>query len=170
MPPPTACHKATNYDVESVQPDKANCQQDMDGVASGVTFLAAGIQLSKATKRCFHDYRDAPRQMLQVQQQDEQIQSNLKALDQLPQSQKDCINPAQASLKDVQASLRTTLQPGRKRDRLKWALNQKRKSERALTQSQQIQSSLNIPMLSSIRQDMYVCTKFSHSRLDYVAD
>ena len=128
----------------------------MDGVSSGVTIVAAGIQLSKITKRCLDDYRDAPRQMLRVQQQGQQIQSNLKLLDQLPQSQRDSINPAQASLKDVQASLRTTLHPERKRDRLQWALTQKRKSERALTQSQQIQSSLNVPMLSSLRQDMYV--------------
>ena len=128
----------------------------MDGVSSGVTIVAAGIQLSKATKRCLDDYRDAPRQMLRVQQQDQQIQSNLKLLDHLPQSQRDSIDAAQASLKDVQASLRTTLHPERKRDRLQWALSQKRKSERALTQSQQIQSSLNVPMLSSLRQDMYV--------------
>ena len=144
------------YDLESAQPDNESYQQDMDGVASGVTLVAAGIQLSKATKRCFDDYRDAPRQMHQVQQQDQQIQSNLKVLDQLPQSQKEYLNHAQASLKDVQAALRTTLHPGRKRDRLKWVLTQKKKSESALTQSQQIQSSMSVSMLSSLRQDMYV--------------
>ena len=135
-------------------PDIESHRFHMDGAASGVTLVAAGIQLSKVTKRCFDDYRDASRQIIQVQQQGQQLQLNLEALDQLPQSQKECINLAQASLKDVQASLRTTLHPGRKRDRLEWALTQKRKSERALTQSQQIQSSLSVPMLLSLRQEM----------------
>ena len=89
-----------------------------------------------------------------MQEQNQQIQSNLEVMDQLPQSQKKCIDSAQAPLKEVQASLRTTLYPGREKDRLDWESAQERECEKALTQSQEIQSPLSVPMLSSLRQDM----------------
>ena len=89
-----------------------------------------------------------------MQQQDQQIQADLEVLDQLPRSQEECINPTQASLKDVQASSRTTPHPGRKTDRSDWELSQKRESEKAPIQSQQIQTSLGVPMLSSLHQEV----------------
>lgn len=89
-----------------------------------------------------------------MQRQDQQIQADLEVLDQLPRSQEECINPTQASLKDVQASFRTATHPGRRTDRLGWELSQKRESEKAPTQSQQIQSSLSAPMLSSLHQEV----------------
>ena len=89
-----------------------------------------------------------------MERQDQQMHSDLKISDQLPQSQEECINPAQASLRDVQASIRTTLHPEKERDRLEWESTPTRNSERALKQSQQIQSPLNVPMLSPPHQDM----------------
>ena len=85
-----------------------------------------------------------------MQHQDQQVQSDLKVRDQLPQPEEECIE----LFKHIQASLRTTLHPERKSDRLEWDLTQKRESETALTQSQQIQNSLSVPMLSALRQDM----------------
>ena len=89
-------------------------------------------------------------------QQDQQILLDLEVVDQPRRSLEECIKPAEASLQDVQASLRTTLHPGRKSDRLDWESTQGRQSEKILTQSQQIQSSLSVPTLSSLCQDMWV--------------
>ena len=75
-------------------------------------------------------------------------------MDQLPQSQEKLIGSAQAPLKEIQASLRTTLYPGREKSRLDRTSAQERESEEALTQSQQIQSPLSVPILSPLRQDM----------------
>ena len=53
-------------------------------------------------------------------------------MDQLFVSEKGCIDPAQAVLKNVQASLGTTLHLESEKGRLEWKSTRKRKSERAL--------------------------------------
>lgn len=142
------------YDLDSSSSRREDCEQVMDGVASGLTLVAAGINISKTTKRCCDDYRGAQKQMLRAQQQGQQFQLNQGLIDELPQFKKERIGPAQASLKDVQASLPTEIHLERKRDHLKWALGRKSKIEREITQYNQIENSLSLNLLVSHSQDM----------------
>ena len=89
-----------------------------------------------------------------MQEKDQQSQSDLKVMDQLSQSEKEYINSAQESFKDVQASLRTTLPSGGEKERLELESTQKRKSEGPLTQSQPLQTPLSVSSSSSLRQEM----------------
>ena len=131
-----------------------DCEQKMEVLASGLAVVGAGIQVSKTTKSCYNDYRDAEKQMLHAQNQGNQLRQNQLQLNQLPELTKECIGPALASLNDVNAALPKTLHPKRKRDHLKWILGGKSKFEREISQSERIESLLNSNLLLSIRQDV----------------
>ena len=125
----------------------------MDVAASGLTLAGAGIELVKRTKRFRDNYRDADKQMRHAQYQSKQLQLNQELLDQLPQSTKERLGPAQASLRDCQMSLPADSHLMRKRDRLKWALKMKSKVEKEMVQDSRVESSLSLSLLMSICQE-----------------
>ena len=131
-----------------------DCEQIMDVFASGLAVVGAGIQVSKTTKRCYKNYRDAEEQMLHAQNQGNQLRQNQLQLNQLPESTKECIGPALASLNDVNAALPKIPNPKRKRDHMKWVVGGKSEFERQISQSERIESLLNSNLLLSVRQDM----------------
>ena len=131
-----------------------DCEQTMEVFASGLAVVGAGIQVSKTTNSYYNDFRDAEKQMLHAQNQGNQLRQNQLQLDQLPESTKECIGPALASLNDVNAALPKTPHVKKKRDHLKWVLGGKSEFERQFSQSERIGSLLNSNLLLSIRQDM----------------
>ena len=126
----------------------------MDGVASGLTLVAACIAITSRTKRLLHDYQDAPKQILHAQQQGLQFQVNQDLLDALPPSQKAHIGPAQKVLKDAQSSLLRSLQLEGRRDRFKWITGQKSQTEDKIAQYQNIESSITLNLLLALCQDL----------------
>ena len=131
-----------------------DCEQTMEVFTSGLAVVGAGIQVSKTTKSYYNDYRDAEKQMLHAQNQGNQLRQNQLQLNQLPESTKECIGPALASLNDVDAALPKTTHPKRKRDHLKWVFGGKSEFERQFSQSERIESLLNSNLLLSVRQDV----------------
>ena len=126
----------------------------MEVFASGLAVVGAGIQVSKTAKSCYDNYRDAEEQMLHAQNQGNQLRQNQLQLNQLPESTKECIGPALASLNDVNAALPKIPHLKRKRNHLKWVFGGKSEFERQISQSERIESLLNSNLLLSICQDM----------------
>jgi len=131
----------------------------MDGVASGLTFLTAGLNVTKATKRCFDDYRDAPRQILCAQQQGQQFELNQELMNELSSLQKERISPAQISLQDAYASLLKDLPLKRRGSRVKWALGRKRDIEGRITRCNQIENSMVLNLVIALYQEWWVCIR-----------
>ena len=126
----------------------------MDGVLSGLTLAAVGLKITNKTKRCCNDYRDAPKHILQAQQQRQQIELNQALITQLPQYQKEQIGPSHSSLQDLLASLSSNLKPESRKDRVKWILGQKSKIEEQIKQCTQIESSISLGLLMTLCQDL----------------
>ena len=124
----------------------------MEVFASGLAVAGAGLQVLKTTKSCYSDCRDAEKQMLHAQNQGKQLRQNQLQLDQLPESTKDRIGPALASLNDVNTALPKIPQLQRKRDRVKWVIGAKSEFEREISQSNRTESLLNLNLLLSIDQ------------------
>ena len=131
-----------------------DCEQTMEVFASGLAVVGAGIQVSKTTKSYYNDFRDAEKQMLHAQNQGNQLRQNQSQLKQLPESTKERIGPALASLNDVNEALPQTPHLKRKRDHLKWVFGGKSEFERKISQSERIEILLNSNLLLSICQDM----------------
>lgn len=129
-----------------------DCEQGMDVLASSLAVVGAGVQVSKTTKSCYNDYRDAGKQMLHAQNQGNQLRQNQLQLNQLPESTKERIGPALASLNAVDAALPEVPQLQRKRDRLKWVFGGKSEFERKFSQSDRTESLLNSNLLLSVDQ------------------
>ena len=130
-----------------------NCGRPMEGVASVLAILGAGTQGVRVTQKVHKNYRDAPQQISRAQLQCQQHQVNQKLLTKLPLSTKKHIEPAEALLNDLRLNSSTTLQPRRKRDRLKWSLGGKTKVEREITQVQRAENALNLSLLLSHCED-----------------
>ena len=129
-----------------------DCEQGMDVLASSVAVVGAGVQVSKTTKSFYNDYRDAEKQMLHAQNQGNQLRQNQLQLNQLPESKKECLGPALASLNDVNAALPKIPRLQRKRDRVKWMIGGKSEFEREISQSNRTESLLNSNLLLSVNQ------------------
>ena len=131
-----------------------DCEQTMEVFASGLAIVGAGIQVSKTTKDCYDNYQNAEEQMLHAQNQGNQLRQNQLQLNQLPESTKECIGPALASLNDVNAALPKIPHLKRKRDHLRWVFGGKSEFERQISQIERIGGLLNSNLLLSICQDM----------------
>lgn len=129
-------------------------EQGMEVLASAITVAGTGVQASKITKECYHDYRDAKKQTSYAQHHCQQLRLNLEQLNQLSSSNIRRIGPAQASLKDIRAALPTVSQATRKKDRLKWVISRKAEFEREIAQNSQIESSATLGLLVSLSQEM----------------
>ena len=129
-----------------------DCEQNMEVLASSLAVVGAGLQVSKTTKSCYSNYRDAEKQMLHAQNQGNQLRQNQLQLNKLPESTKKRIGPALASLNDVNAALPEIPHRQRKRDRMKWVIGGKSEFESEISKSDRTESLLNSNLLLSVNQ------------------
>ena len=80
----------------------------MEVAASGIAIVGAGIQVSKATKSCYHDYKHAKKQMQRAQHHNEQIHRNQLQLRQIHPAESERVAPALAVIDGLQSQFPET--------------------------------------------------------------
>ena len=126
----------------------------MDPLASGLAVSGAGIKVANVVKKLYRDYGDAPKNISHAQRKGQQLHINQDLLNKLPESKKKRFEPAHSSLNDIRVTAPASLQPERKRDRLKWSLAGKSRFDRENALLQGMEVSVILTILSSYCEDM----------------
>ena len=137
---PELFSKGCELDIKPDPPGCHECEQTIDGGASGLTIAGTTTEVSRVLLELYRDLRDAKAQILRAQDWRQQLRLNLEQIEQLAPSQKQCLRPAQTSRQDLEATL-PEIPAYMKRDRWKWALGRKTEFEKITAQNDRVSRS-----------------------------
>ena len=146
--------KPSELDLEACILQCNGSSQDMEVLASTLTVAGTGIQASKTAKEYYQNYRDAKEHIAHAKSHDQQLDSNLEHLKQLSPSNQERVAPAQALLNDIKATVPPLPDITRKRDRWKWIASQRAAFERAIVQTNRVETSATLSLLISLFREM----------------